>query len=79
MKKYIIAVTVVAMVLSLGLAVSNMAQASGSGAIWTTRGSGTCVNPQDENHYSIGDVVVLHGKDFDPGQSLDWKITGKPG
>ena len=41
---------------------SNSTTASGAGAIWTTTGS--CGDPQNINHYAIGDHVFINGANF---------------
>jgi len=69
-----IAFLVVSLVLSVLPIAPAAAQASG--AIWTT--SGTCNNPQDKNHYTYGDPIVINGENFDPG-TYDWQIKGTPG
>src|SRR3989344_3709465 len=47
------------------------------GAIWTTTAS--CgEDPQNANHYAIGDVIYINGENFDEGNS-SWDITGQPG
>ena len=47
-----------------------------SGSIWTT--TGTCGDPQNENHYNISDKVFINGANFCPG-TYDWEIKGQPG
>ena len=57
--------------------VASLATASNSGSIWTTTSS--CFDPVDANHYAVGEVVYLHGSNFDANTSLGWDITGNPG
>jgi hypothetical protein len=46
---------------------------SNIGSIWTTRSS--CgEDPQDENHYSSGQVVYINGAGFEPNKNYDWSI-----
>lgn len=52
------------------------ARAVGGGAIWTTTGS--CGDPQDANHYQVGDHIFINGSGF-AADGYDWSITGKPG
>ena len=48
-----------------------------SGAVWTTTGS--CGNPQDANHYHVGDAVYINGSDFAANTTYSWDIIGQPG
>ncbi len=59
------------------LSALNTPARAASGAVWTTRE--TCGNPQNENHYDVGDHVYLNGAGFVPGQSVSWNIKGRPG
>ncbi|KKW16367.1 MAG: Cysteine-rich repeat protein [Parcubacteria group bacterium GW2011_GWC2_49_9] len=54
---------------------SNSTTASGAGAIWTTTGS--CGDPQNINHYAIGDHVFINGANF-AAEEYNWDITGQP-
>jgi hypothetical protein len=47
-----------------------------SGAIWTRY---SCDNPQDANHYSIGQDVFVKGEGFDSQETFDVFDTGQPG
>jgi len=49
---------------------------AGSGAIWTT--TNACGDPQNKNHYDVGDIIYVNGAGFTAGD-YDWSITGKPG
>lgn len=49
---------------------------SNPGNIWTVTGS--CGDPQDANHYYLGEKVYIMGSGFNPGQ-YEWFIIGKPG
>lgn len=48
----------------------------GAGSIWTTNVS--CGNPQDANHYKVGDHIFINYSGFAAG-STAWEIKGKPG
>jgi hypothetical protein len=47
-----------------------------SGAIWTRY---SCDNPQDANHYAIGQDVFVKGEGFDSQETFDVWDTGQPG
>ena len=50
----------------------------GSGSIWTT--AEDCgVASQDLNHYTHGEVVHIHGRNFSHDHTYSWKIVGQPG
>lgn len=74
---YLVGVISFTLAVSLGIGEPLTTSAQGSGAIWTT--AGTCSNPQDQNQYNHGDNIVLHGENFSPSVSVAWSITGKPG
>ena len=47
-----------------------------SGVIWTTRDN--CgENPQNENHFFVGEKVYINGENFAAG-TYNWTITGLP-
>jgi hypothetical protein len=48
------------------------------GAIWTTRQCGP-PDPQNANHYAIGEPVFVNGAGFAPHEKLDWFVRGNPG
>lgn len=47
-----------------------------SGAVWTTTGS--CGEPQNINHYEVGETVYINGSGFDADTEYDWVIK-EPG
>ncbi len=53
------------------------ADSPNTGSIWTTNLG--CGGQQDVNQYSVGESVAIHGKNFDPNDVINWKITGQPG
>jgi hypothetical protein len=72
---YVLGITL--MMVGLILSVLHTPAKAASGAVWTTRE--TCGNPQNENHYDVGDHIYLNGAGFSPGQSVNWYIKGRPG
>ena len=67
------AMLMVGLVLTVSAPQSALAE---TGAIWTNNSS--CGDPQDINHFSIGDPVFLHGSGFEAGE-ISWNIKGTPG
>ena len=55
--------------------VPHLTKAGKPGAIWTT--TNTCGDPQNVNHYNVGDVVYINGSGFDE-DNYNWDITGLP-
>ena len=50
-----------------------MAYGAKPGAVWTTTDS--CgEDPQDANHYAVGDIIFINGANFD-AETFDWAIT----
>jgi hypothetical protein len=62
--------------LVFALLMVGVAAAANTGAIWTTTGS--CGDPQDANHYKIGDHIFINGDGF-AADNYSWDISGLPG
>jgi hypothetical protein len=72
-------VTLGLLLLAASVFSSTETSAHGPGAIWTTTSS--CGDPQNVNHYEVGDTVYINGAGFTrhDGGSISWSITGQPG
>jgi hypothetical protein len=48
-------------------------------SIWTT--GTTCIDPdpQDDNHYAVGESVYVRGSNFDPSVTVFGTVSGQPG
>lgn len=68
--------TIFAAIAALALAFSPFVNVqfagAASGAIWTTTGS--CGDPQNVNHYEVGQTVYVNGSGFDANTSYTWEI-----
>lgn len=68
---------VIALALGLAVVLANTGGVSAaSGAIWTT--TGTCGNPQNINHYEVGQTVFINGSGFSTSTPFTWEIK-EPG